>query len=130
VDLAFDPQHPDQRGNGWFFDDQRPTLTLTYPQPGHNDRLDRILIGMDDYYSGLDMDSFTVTADFAVNGSKPGANLAARFRPVSQGVWELKLAQPLHSLPRSQLIVSIRDQQGNVSRIERTFQVEKERATP
>ena len=47
-------------------DDQRPTLTLTYPQAGANAALTRILVGMCDAYTGLDMGTFRVTADFAL----------------------------------------------------------------
>ena len=34
--------------------------------------LDRILIGMHDYYTGLDAASFSVVADLEVNGVKAG----------------------------------------------------------
>ena len=57
-----------------------PVLTVTHPQPGLNAPLTRLLIGMHDYYSGLDLPSFNVTADFAVNGAAPGENLAAHVR--------------------------------------------------
>ena len=57
-------------------DDQRPTLTLTYPQAGANEPLTRILVGMHDYDTGLDMDSFQVTADFPLDGVAAGENLA------------------------------------------------------
>jgi hypothetical protein len=42
---------------------------------------------MHDYYSGLEMDSFQVTADFAIDGVAAGENLAKKFRPLSPGVW-------------------------------------------
>src|SRR5205823_11179783 len=32
IDRDFDPAHR-EGGNGWLLDDQRPTLTLTYPEP-------------------------------------------------------------------------------------------------
>jgi hypothetical protein len=64
-----------------------------------------------------------VTADFAVDGVAAGENLAAKFRPKSDGVWELALKQPPASLGKGRLTVSIRDRQGNTSRIERTFSV-------
>ncbi len=108
-------------GLGWHLDDQRPTLTLTYPTRSGNAKLDRILIGMHDYGTGLDMKTFTVTADFAIDGIKPGENLAARFKATSDGVQELLLAQPIMKLQRGTLTVAIRDRQGNVTRIERTI---------
>jgi hypothetical protein len=123
IDLAYDPKQPDKRNFGWACDDQRPTLTLTYPKAGVNDLLTRILVGMHDYYSGLDRDSFTVTADFAIEGVEPGTNLAGRFRAKSQGVQELLLKTPITRLKRGVLTVSVKDRQGNLSRIERTFSV-------
>ena len=61
-------------------DDQRPTLTLTSPQAGANPPLTRILVGMHDYDTGLDAESFAVVADFAVDGVAGGQNLAAKFK--------------------------------------------------
>ena len=104
-------------------DDQRPTLTLTYPQAGVNPPLTRLLVGMHDYYTGLDMDSFRVVADFPVDGVAAGQNLAAKFQPKSSGVWELKLSQPIARLPKGKIEVSVKDRQGNMSRIERTFSI-------
>jgi hypothetical protein len=123
IDLDYDPQHPEARGFGWEADDNRPTLTLTYPRRGRNDELSRILIGMHEYGSGLDMESFAVTADFAIDGAEAGANLAASFKPVSPGVWELRLKDLITELASGTLTVSIKDRQGNVTRIERTFDV-------
>ncbi|HKB38700.1 MAG TPA: hypothetical protein VKD72_19815, partial [Gemmataceae bacterium] len=94
IDLDFDSKQPEKRGFGWMGDDNRPVLTLTYPKAGDNPKLSRILVGMFDYYSGLDTDSFEVTADFAIDGTAAGENLAKKFKAVAQGVWELKLAQP------------------------------------
>ena len=78
---------------------------------------------MHDYDSGLDLDSFRVMADFAVDGVAAGQNLAAKFQPKSSGVWELKLAKPIERLAKGKIEVSIKDRQGNVTRIERTFSV-------
>lgn len=126
IDHDFDPKRPERRGNGWMLDDQRPTLALTYPQAGVNPPLTRILVGMFDYGTGLDPDSFQVVADFALDGGAAGENLANRLRPKSAGVWQLSLTQPLTNLARGRLTVSVRDRQGNTSRIERTFSVSKE----
>ena len=123
IDLDFDAKHPGRRGFGWMFDDQRPTLTLTTPRPGTNEEVSRFLVGMSDYGSGLDMKSFTVTADFAVNGAAAGENLASLFRPKTQGVWELKLTKPITHLPGGTITVAVKDRQGNVTRIERSLSV-------
>jgi hypothetical protein len=123
IDHAFDAKHPEQHGRGWLLDDQRPTLTLAEPQAGANDRLTRLLVGMHDYGSGLDLDTFQVTADFRLDGVPAGKNLARKFQPKGDGVWELRLAAPLAAVARGKLTIAIKDRQGNTSRIERTFSV-------
>jgi hypothetical protein len=120
IDLDYDPQRPDEPGYGWMLDDQRPTLTLTTPTAGPNPPLTRILIGMHDYGSGLDLSSFTVTADFPVQGHPAGQNLAPLFRDRGDGVYELVLDAPL-SIARGRIRVIVKDKQGNTSRIERVF---------
>jgi hypothetical protein len=120
IDLDYDPKKPEERGRGWMADDNRPVLTLTSPAAGRNGPVSRILIGMHDYYSGLDPASFKVTADVAVDGIAAGTNLAPNFKVLSPGVWELKLSKPLAS---GRLSVEIRDRQGNTSRIERLYTV-------
>jgi hypothetical protein len=121
IDYDFDPKQPERRGHGWMLDDQRPTLTLTEPQVVVSGPLRRILVGMYDYDTGLDMDSFRVVADFPIDGIAAGENLAKRFKPKFDGVWESALTTPLANLPKSKLTVSIKDRQGNTTRIERTF---------
>jgi hypothetical protein len=121
IDLDYDPQHPEARGYGWMLDDNRPTLALTLPAAGKNAELTRLLVGMHDYGSGLDMKTFSVTADFAIDGVPAGQNLAERFKPKSQGVYELRLEKPVAKLGRGKVTVSIGDKQGNVSRVERSF---------
>jgi hypothetical protein len=109
--------------SGWMLDDQRPTLTLTYPRAGVNEPLTRLVVGMYDYSTGLDLDSFEVVADFSIDGVAAGANLAKKLRPLPDSRWELTLARPVTDLPRGKLNVSIKDRQGNVTRIERSFSV-------
>ena len=123
LDPKYDPADPASKSHGWMGDDQRPTLLVTYPAPGANAKLDRILVGMHDAYTGIDPDSFTVTADFAVDGVAPGHDLAGKFKPGSQGVKELTLATPITEVPKGKLTVSVKDRQGNVARVERTISV-------
>jgi len=78
---------------------------------------------MHDSYTGLDMDSFQVVADFPVDGVPAGKNLAGKFKALPDGRWELTPAQAIKDLPRGKLTVAVTDRQGNVSRIERTFSV-------
>jgi hypothetical protein len=123
IDLDYDPAKPQAAGFGWMLDDQRPTLTLTSPKAGANPVLASILIGMHDYGTGIDPASFTVTADFPIDGVKPGVNLAPRSQETSVGVRQLKLATPIKGLPRGTLTVAVKDRQGNLTRIERTITV-------
>jgi hypothetical protein len=123
IDLDFDPSDPNKRSFGWMCDDQRPTLTLNYPKPGRNDKVDRLQIGMYDYGTSLDLSSFTVTADIAIDGVSPGTNLASKFKSSSEQVWEWRLNQPLAKSAKRNLTLSVRDGQGNTSRIARTFSV-------
>jgi hypothetical protein len=127
IDHDFDAKQPARRGNGWMLDDQRPTLTLTHPRAGINAPLTRLVVGMHDYDTGLDMKSFTVTADFPIDGAAAGENLAKKFSPGGVGVWELKLNGPITTLPNGTLTVAVKDRQGNETRIERTFSI---RAAP
>ena len=105
----------------WMLDEQRPTLSLTAPRAGANPPLSRIVVGMHDY-GGLDTNSFQVVASFGIDGIAAGQNLAGKFQTVSPGVWELKLGSAI-TVPAGKLTVSVKDRQGNVSRIERTFSV-------
>jgi hypothetical protein len=123
IDQDFDPEQPDQRGYGWMLDDNRPVVTLTTPAHGSTGEITRLLIGLHDYGSGLDLKSFSVVADFAVDDAPAGQNLAPRFRSTSQGVWELKLTKPIMSLASGRLTVSVKDQQGNESCVVRTVSV-------
>jgi hypothetical protein len=123
IDLDYDAAKPEARGSGWLQDDQRPTLTLTYPRPGANAELSRILVGMHDYDSGLNFDSFRVVADSNIDGVPAGQNLAAKFRAKTPGVWEMSLSKPITRLPKGKIEVTVQDRQGNISRVQRTFSV-------
>lgn len=120
LDASFGSDGP---ARGWFQDDHRPVITITEPRVDTGQPLSRILVGLHDYYSGLDMKSLRVTADFPVNDVPAEENLADQFQPLTQGVSELRLAQPITSLARGTIVVSIRDRQGNTSRLARTFSV-------
>jgi hypothetical protein len=124
LDLAYDPAKPENRGSGWMLDEGRPTLALTQPRAGRNSEpLKRILIGMHDYYTGLDLESFTVTASFAIDDTPAGENLASKFKRKPDGVWELSLAKPIAEQPDGQIKVSVKDREGNTTLIQRSFQI-------
>jgi hypothetical protein len=80
---------------------------------------------MHDYYTGLDLDSFRVTADVDLDGHKAGTNLAQLFVDKGDGVRELRLKKAVTDLKRGTLSVSVKDREGNTSRVERTFWVGK-----
>jgi hypothetical protein len=124
IDLDYDPQNPAKPGYGWALDDQRPTLTVQTPKPGANPPLERILVGMHDYGTGLDPASFEAVASVPVNGVAAGQNLAPKFTALGGGVYELKLSAPLVAAG-AKLTVSVKDRQGNVTRVERTFSAGK-----
>ena len=125
LDLDFDPANPSKNGpgSGWMDDETRPTLTMTWPRAGANGRFDHILIGMHDYYTGLDMESFTVTADFKIDGIAAETNLADRLEPLPNSRWQMKLIRPITSLKQGTLTVTVKDRQGNITRIDRSFSV-------
>jgi hypothetical protein len=124
IDLDYNPFQPERTGFGWMLDDQRPTLALTEPRPGTNAELHRILIGVYDY-GKLDFTGFKVSADFEIDGQLPGTRLSNKFRKVAEGVWEYRFEKPIRELGRGTVIVSIADQQGNITRVERMFKVGK-----
>jgi hypothetical protein len=123
IDLHYIAEQPDDVGTGWRADENRPTLTLTFPAAGVNERIDRIVIGMHDAYSGLAPETLTVTADFEIDGMKPGEDLGAKFKATSPGVWEMKLLAAIDKLPRGVLKAAVEDEAGNVSTVERTIRV-------
>jgi hypothetical protein len=122
IDLDEESVRTRKRGFGWMCDDNRPVLTLTSPVAGDNGPLERLVVGMYDYGSGLEAGSFSVKADSAVDGVEAGKELAGKFRAKARGVWEWELSRPM-AVGRHTLTVSVKDRQGNTSRIVRTFTV-------
>jgi hypothetical protein len=121
IDLDYDASDPAKAGYGWMCDDQRPTLAVTYPRAGKNEAVTRVLIGAWDAYRGLDEGSFSLTADFEIDGSAAGTELAGRLIKIGEGVWEMKLTRAIEALSGGTLNVSVKDRQGNVARVERTI---------
>jgi hypothetical protein len=124
IDLDYDPDAADgseERGYGWMLDDNRPILTVTVPQPGVNENVERLLIGLFDYGSGLDEGTLRVTADFDLPGAPAGTDVASKFQPTARGVREWKLAEPLTLAEPGTLTVTVRDRQGNETVVRRTF---------
>jgi len=123
LDPQYRPRDPKAGEAVGLGDDTRPTLTMTHPEPGKNGPLARILIGMHDYHSGLDLKSLHVTADFAIDGVPAGENLASRFQSLPGHRWEWKLSTPIERLDRGKLTLTVRDNRGNMSWLERTISI-------
>ncbi|MBZ0090220.1 MAG: hypothetical protein K8H90_07565, partial [Thermoanaerobaculia bacterium] len=125
IDLGCPIDSGSQTGNegfGWFLDDLRPTLTVTLPRSGYNSTpVDRLQFGMVDNYSGLDLDTLSIQADFTVAGRPPGSDLSDLAAALGGGVWTLPLGAPLPPLPTRHLRVEVYDLQGNVTRVDRAF---------
>jgi len=120
IDLDFDAGNPQRRGRGWMLDDQRPTLSLRVV-PETTGRIERIVVGMHDFHTGLDQASFRVTADVPLDGQAAGTNLAGRFENTGSDVWVWRLAPGGANRRPARLSVSVRDREGNESRIERRW---------
>ena len=116
-------QQPGYRERGWFLDELRPTLSVNLPRAGSNEPLSLIRIGMHDYYSGLDENTFEVRFDFKIDGLPAGQNAATKFKKTHPGVWEWQLSTPIQSLAEGNLSVSVKDRQGNLVRLDRRFSV-------
>jgi hypothetical protein len=129
VDLGC-PINRNERGRkalGWFLDDLRPTLTVSMPRSGVNlQPLTHIRIGAFDYYSGLDMNSLSVKADFPLNGKQPGAELARFFTPHAphDHIWTMALHPELTRLRSGEIAVSIKDKQGNITKVVQSFSIQ------
>jgi len=110
---------------GWFLDDLRPALDVSLPRPGVNDApLAMIRLGAADADSGVNWSSLSITADFAVNGRAAGVELADLAQSAGDGIRTVALATPLASGSTGNLSVSIKDVQGNVTRVARRFSVQ------
>ena len=70
------------------------------------------------------MESFSVIADFEVDGVESGTNFAAKFTGLTDSRWELRLEKPISKLSKGTLIVSVKDRQGNITKIVRSFSID------
>jgi len=117
-------ESPQAGALGWFLDENRPTLAVSSPRPNLNaGPLREIRLGLADAYTGVNVASLSVKADFAVNGRAAGAELADLATAVAPGVFTIPLSPPLPRLAPSHLIASIADGQGNVTRTDVRFSI-------
>jgi len=109
---------------GYLLDDLKPTLTVSLPRAGVNlSVITQLRFAFADAHSGIDLASLSVSADFAVNGRAPGAELADLSQAAGDGIYEIALATPLALVSNWHLRVSIQDQQGNITRVNQAFSV-------
>jgi len=116
---------------GWFLDDLRPTLAVSAPRPGPNDApLTEIRVGVADADSGIKPGSLSVTADIAVAGRPPGAELADLATQVDDGIYSIALTPAIQAAANASLLVMVSDNQGNITRAKREFSVGSSLASP
>jgi hypothetical protein len=110
---------------GWFADELRPTLDISLPRAGRQSGpLTKIRFGAFDYYSGVEMATLSIKADFPLGGRAPGTELSDAIQPAGDHVWEIDLTTaPITNLNRGTFTVSISDTSGNITNIVRTFSV-------
>jgi hypothetical protein len=133
IDLGAPINWADNGANayGWFLDDLRPSLNVSLPRPGVNDGpLTAIRLGAADANSGINWASLSITADFAVNGRAAGAQLADLVAATGDGIRTLTLSSPIASRGTSNLLVTIKDVQGNITRVARRFSVQASGPSP
>lgn len=121
IDLGapIDTGNPDL---GWFLDDLKPTVALSMPRPRANVApLETIRFGLADADSGIDLASLSVSADFVVDGRPPGTQLADLAEADGEGIWRIALSPPLQAAWNRHVDISVRDLQGNTTRIRRAF---------
>ncbi len=107
---------------GWFMDDLKPTLAVSLPRAGANAApLGQIRFGLADADSGIDPASLGVSADFIVNGRAPGAELADLAQAAGDGIWTIALTPPLAAGWNRHVRLGVRDNQGNITRVDRAF---------
>ncbi|MFN8442533.1 MAG: hypothetical protein U0175_17295 [Caldilineaceae bacterium] len=112
---------------GWFVDDLRPVLTVSAPRPDRNsDSITAIRFGMADAYSGLDLSTLSITATISINGRSAGAELSDLVQETGDGIYELVLTTPITQLSEAHLFALVKDQQGNVTRVNVRFSVDAE----
>jgi hypothetical protein len=110
---------------GWFLDDHRPTIEVSAPRAGYGPAaIPAIRFGLVDAYSGIDLATLDVRADFSVAGRPANAQLADLAQPVGPAgdrIWQIPLGAPLPELWKRDLRVSVRDLEGNITRVVRTI---------
>ncbi len=107
---------------GWMLDDHRPTVEVSFPRPGSNEgTIDRARFGLSDAYTGVNLSTLSVVADFMVAGRPTGAELADLAGSVGDGIYEIDFGSAMPANDSAHIRVSVEDLEGNVTRVERGF---------
>jgi hypothetical protein len=120
IDLSVIRGNP---GLGWFLDDLKPTLTISSPRINYNPNpVDYIRLGVADAYTGIDLNTLSITANFSVNGRPADSELSDLAINTSAGIYQINLDQPV---PVDQVERHIRaevaDNEGNIKRVDVRF---------
>ena len=108
---------------GWLIDDVKPTLTLSQPRQNINfQAVDKIVVGVADANTGINISTLSIKADFIVNGLPANSELSGLATLVAEGVYQIQLdaALPQDSLERH-IKAEVYDNQGNVKRVDLRF---------
>ncbi len=125
VDLGAPLDISQTRGTnlGWFVDDVKPTITISQPRQNLNfQTIDKIVVGLADANSGINISTLSIKADFIVNGQAANTELSSLTTLVAAGVYQIQLNNPLppESIERH-IMAEIYDNQGNVKRVNLRF---------
>ncbi len=83
-----------------------------------------VRIGAFDYYSGLDLKSLSVKANFAINGKRAGTELAPLFAQTGDHIWTMRIGPAITDLRSGEITASIKDKQGNIAKVVRSFSIQ------
>jgi hypothetical protein len=107
---------------GWFLDDLKPTVHVDVPRAGvMAEALTRIRFGLADANSGVDLSTLSVLASFEIGCQTPVKQLASQAVEVDDGIYEIQLPSSVRNATGGWVNVSVKDRQGNVTRVERAF---------
>jgi hypothetical protein len=109
---------------GYLLDDLKPTLTVSMPRPGINmQAISELRFAFADGHSGIDAASLSVRADVTINGRAAGSELADLAQSLADGRFRIALSTPIALVSNRHIQVSIRDLQGNITRVNQAFSV-------
>ena len=120
IDLSVIRGNP---GLGWFLDDLKPTLTISSPRHNFNPNpINIIRLGLADANTGIDLSSFSITANFIVNGRPVDTELSDLAVNTSAGIYQINLDQalPIDQIERH-IRAEVADNQGNIKRVDVRF---------